>query len=117
LTSSGAIFKKNHQPIKLDFTKLDIPVMLGLSVFKAFRTQLGPVFSVLSSAKEGEKDTRKHYSSITAGWQVGLGVDIWKVGIDLKYEGSLSKFGNEIAGISVDHGYGQWIFGVSFNIL
>jgi hypothetical protein len=67
--------------------------------------------------KKGEKILREHYSSITTGWQAGLGVDIWKVGIDLKYEGSLSKFGKEIAGISTDHGYAQWIFGVSFNIL
>jgi hypothetical protein len=59
LTSSGATFKKNNQPLKLDFTKLDVPVMLGLSFFKVVRTQLGPIFSLLLSAKEGRKNIKR----------------------------------------------------------
>jgi hypothetical protein len=116
-TSSGAKFKKNNKAIELSYAKLDIPIMLGFSFFKVLRVQLGPVFSRLLGAKEGEKDVKEHYSSITTGWQAGLGVDIWKVGIDLKYESSLSKFGEKIAGISTDHGHAQWILSIGFNIL
>ncbi len=116
-TGSGAKFKNNNKVIELSYAKLDIPIMLGLSFFKVLRVQLGPVFSGLLRAREGEKDVKEHYSSITTGWQAGLGVDIWKVGIDLKYEGSLSKFGDKIAGISTDHGYAQWILSIGFNVL
>lgn len=116
-TSFGAKFKKNNQAIELSYTKLDIPAMLGLSLLGVFRVQIGPVFSWLLRATEGNKDVKKHYNSTTTGWQIGLGVDIWKVGIDLKYERSPSNFGDKIAGISTDHGYAQWILSIGFNVL
>ena len=117
LTSTGARCKKNDKIFELSCTKLAIPAMVGLSFFSVFRIQLGPVFSWLLCAKEGRKNVREHYKSMTIGWQAGLGIDIWKIGIDLKYDGSLSKFGNKIAGISTNDSYAQWILSVGFNII
>jgi len=45
-----------------------------------------------------------------------VGVDVWNVLIDLKYEGTLSRFGDKIAGIRTNHGHALWSLGVGFKI-
>ena len=116
-TGASVQAKQRNGVFKLGFTKLDIPAMLGLSLLEVFRVQIGPVFSWLLSATEGNKDVKEHYSNMTTGWQAGLGVDIWKVCIDLKYEGSLSRFGDEIAGINTNHGHTMWMLSIGVNML
>jgi Outer membrane protein beta-barrel domain len=117
LTSSGAKVSKDNQVIQLDFTQLSIPAMAGISFFGVVRAQIGPVFSLLLSAKEKGKDVIEHYSSMTVGWQGGLGFDLWRMVIDLKYEGNLSKFGNETAG-RTNPGHAPWAtLSVGINIL
>lgn len=117
LTGYGAKFSKNNKVLQLGFTQLSIPAMVGRSFFRVFRAQIGPVFSLLLSAKEGEKDVKDHYSNTTIGWQGGLGFDAWKMVIDLKYEGNLSRFGSTIAGTRTNHRYALWILSVGVNIL
>lgn len=116
LTSSGAKVSKDNQVIQLDFTQLSIPAMAGLSFFGIVRAQIGPVFGLLLSAKEGKKDVKEHYSSITVGWQGGLGFDLWRMVIDLKYEGNLSRLGNKTAG-RTHPGHALWALSVGINIL
>jgi Outer membrane protein beta-barrel domain len=116
-TTFDAQFKRNNKVLKLSCTKLDIPAMVGLSFLRVFRIQLGPVFSWLLSTKEEKEYVRKHYSSMTTGWQAGLGVDIWRIVIDFKYASRTSKFEDKITGISTDYGYTPWILSVGFNIL
>ncbi len=36
------------------------------------------------------------FKSATFGYQLGAGVDIWKIGIDLRYEGNLTKLGDHL---------------------
>ena len=118
VTNSGAKFSnKNNKELKYSFTKLDIPAMVGISFGGVVRTQIGPVFSLLLKAKKGGNDIKEHYRSPTVGWQAGLGIDIWKIIIDLKYEGYLSGLGETIAGIHTNHGYASWLLSVGVNIL
>jgi hypothetical protein len=116
LTNLGIQYKEDNKTVNLWLTKLDIPVMLGLSFFGIARVQFGPIFSVLLSAKEGDRDVREDYNSITAGWQGGLGFDIWRMAIDLKYEESLSKFGNNMAGMCANHRRALWILSIGIDI-
>lgn len=117
ITGSGAKFSQGNKEFKLSFNKLDVPAMVGLSFLGFVRAQLGPVFSLLISATEGETDVKNYYNRFTVGWQGGLGVDIWNMVIDLKYEGSLSSFGEKIAGIDTKHGHALWMLSLGFNIL
>lgn len=80
------------------YRNLDIPIMIG---WKAgmFRIQAGPVGSILLSKTTDltEIDTfEEAASNLTFGYQAGVGVDIGKILLDVKYEGSLSKFGDGI---------------------
>lgn len=115
-SGAGAKINKKSKETKLRFTKVDLPIMAGLSFFNIVRAQIGPTFSMLLNAVEDGATVKENYSKATFGWQTGLGVDIWNMTIDLKYEGNLSKFGDKIAGFTTKQGYGLWILSVGFNI-
>lgn len=112
----GAKINKKNKETKLHFTKIGLPTIVGLSFFEIIRAQVGPVFSLLLSAVEGNDTVKDNYSKAAVGWQAGLGVDIWNMVIDLKYEGNLSDFGDKIADLTKKQGYGLWILSVGFNI-
>jgi hypothetical protein len=85
--------------VKQNFNKLDIPVMVGYK-FGPLRLNVGPAASLLiNSPKEliGNQDYKSVYSKMTIGYQAGLGLDILKkLTIDVRYEGSLKKYQNQI---------------------
>ena len=85
--------------IKSKFTKLDIPLLLGVRLGPV-RLMAGPAASVmLSSASESGilENAESLYRNATFGYQAGVGVDIAKkVTIDVRYEGGLTKYGDEV---------------------
>lgn len=79
--------------------RLDFPVMLGLKA-GVLKVGVGPVFTFLisdDSDLERITDYDLRWNKATVGFQAGIGFDIKKVAIDLKYEGSLSKIGDGIS--------------------
>lgn len=80
------------------FNKLDIPVMLGVKLGPV-RIMAGPAASVmLSSDTDIIGDAESLYKTATFGYQAGLGVDLMKkLTIDVRYEGGLSNFGDEVS--------------------
>jgi hypothetical protein len=89
------------------FNRIDIPVMVGRKLGPA-RIGLGPVFSmVLSSSSELDDfgDYSDKFKKATMGYQIDLGLDIMKIAIDLKYEGSLSKLGDGIKIAGTQHSF------------
>ena len=39
----------------------------------------------------------QQFNKFEYGWQAGIGIDFWKIMIDLRYEGNFSKFGDHIS--------------------
>jgi len=77
---------------------LDIPFMIG---FKSgvLRLNAGPVGHLyLDSSTDlfNVSGYSEQFNKIEWGWQAGMGLDIWKITIDLRYEGNFSKFGDHI---------------------
>lgn len=97
--SNGSASK---QIVDLKYNKLDIPVMFGTKFLKLFRLQAGPTASLLLSADAKSdfsgvtEDVKESYKDATIGYQIGFGVDISKLVIDLKWEGNLSSFGDDL---------------------
>jgi hypothetical protein len=85
--------------VKQSINKLEIPVMVGLK-FGPLRVNAGPVGSInIGSPKAliDNPDLKAMYSSMTVGYQAGLGLDIFKkLTVDLRYAGSLAKYQNQI---------------------
>ena len=103
---------------EIEFNKLDFPVMVGTKFLKVFRVQVGPTISLLLDANaEGlEEDIKSGYNDATIGYQAGVGVDLWNLIVDLKYEGNLSTFGGELFGFETDQNQSQWIVSVGFKL-
>jgi len=85
--------------VKQSFTKLDVPVMVGLKV-GPIRLNAGPSASLLINSPKAlinSSEYKSMYSRMTIGYQAGVGLDILKLlTIDLRYEGSLKKYQNQI---------------------
>lgn len=110
----------------LNYNRLDIPVMVGKK-FGPLRINLGPTFNFVLSNDIREVNTavfnqvKQEYQDAMVGYQVGIGLDISKLIIDLRYEGNLSKFGDQvsIAGeqFNTDMRSNQFILSLGLNLL
>ncbi|HEY9117898.1 MAG TPA: outer membrane beta-barrel protein [Roseivirga sp.] len=112
------------QDVDLSFNRVDVPVMIGGKI-GPLRINAGPSFSFLTSAESDVagtvSDIKDNYSNTTVGFQAGIGIDIMKFVIDLKYEGSLSeKFGDQITvsgnSFSTDERPNQVVLGIGFKL-
>jgi hypothetical protein len=123
VTRSGTDYQWEGKDINLRYTKLELPVMVGIHLLGLARIQVGPTLSLLLTAKENIqkakdiKDVKIDYEPLSLGWQAGIGTDLGRFIIDLKYEGGLTKFGNKLSGTSMEHGPSLWILSVGFNVL
>ncbi len=82
-----------------EFKRIDIPIMVGWK-FGPARIQAGPVGTIVldqKSALEAAGDYKEEFNGATWGYQVGVGLDLLNtLTIDAKYEGSLSKLGDQV---------------------
>ena len=84
------------------FNKLDIPVMLGFKL-GPLRLNAGPSGSLLiNSPKDiiANPDYKNNFNKMTFGYQAGLGFDLLFLTFDLRYEGSLKKYQNQIENLT-----------------
>jgi Outer membrane protein beta-barrel domain len=83
---------------KESFLNLDIPVLLGVKL-SSFRINGGPVAHLhLSNSTDllKIKNFQYKFDQLQWGYQLGMGADFGKLGIDLRYEGNFNKFGDYI---------------------
>ncbi|OEK06218.1 outer membrane beta-barrel protein [Roseivirga misakiensis] len=112
------------QDVDLSFNRVDVPIMIGGKI-GPLRINAGPALSFLTSAESdiagAVTDIKDNYSSTTIGFQAGVGIDLLKFVIDLKYEGALSeKFGDAITvagnSFSTDERGNQIVLGIGFKL-
>jgi hypothetical protein len=110
--------------LNIDLKSLDLPIMLGAK-FGPLRINVGPVGSYvfndgsISLEMDGiEQDYTVFTNSMTWGFQAGLGVDLSKISLDTRYEGSLSKLGDSFTvgstNFNLDARPSQWVFSLGF---
>ena len=81
------------------FQSLEMPLMLGAK-FGPLRLQAGPVGNLYLSSSSDLFDFpgyEEQYDRITWGAQGGIGLDVWRIVLDIKYETALSKYGSHIS--------------------
>ncbi len=77
------------------FSRIDVPVLLGIRLVKVLRLYVGPDFSFLINVNTTE-DLNLNFKSTVVAYQAGLGLDLGRFGIDLKYEGNMSALTDNI---------------------
>lgn len=81
---------------------IDVPVLVGYKL-AFFRVNAGPNFQFLVGAKQSATDMAKdpnfskdNFNSATVGYQAGIGIDLMKLSLDVRYDGSFGSLGNEV---------------------
>ena len=98
--SGSSIFKEKY-------TNLDVPVLVGLKM-GPLRVGAGPVGHINIGKKTDLVNdavvVSQDYQKLTFGYQAGLGLDIWRLNFDLRYEGNFDKVSDhiELAGTQVN---------------
>ena len=87
-------------------TRLDIPVLAGVKIFDKVRINAGPIGSVVLKQRSGVttkvaellsgEKIEDDPSKFSFGFQAGVGVDISKLTLDVRYESNLSWLGSGI---------------------
>jgi hypothetical protein len=107
--------------LDVKFSRIDIPLLVGVKLGPA-RISAGPagsfVISESTDLTEIQPDFELFSSAMTWGFQAGLGLDISKLSLDFRYEGSLSKLGESFtvggSDFALDARPSQWIISVGF---
>ena len=95
-----------EQLVKQKIGRMDVPVLVGIRL-GTFRLGLGPVGSIIVSDQSDLNEITGYEAALksaTFGYQIGAGADIWKFSLDLRYEGNLTKLGDQL-----DYGGGKTI--------
>lgn len=91
------------QAIRVSYTNIDLPLLVGYRVLKIFRITAGPVASFNVGSNQNLSEALKFYSqnnindsfkSATYSYQIGAGLDIRKLGLDVRYEDSITEVTN-----------------------
>jgi hypothetical protein len=112
-------------PEKTDFTfrKIDVPVLLGKKVFGVGNVFAGPSFQYILSSDFGLSDlTEISTEEFSLGIQLGFGLEFGRLGIDVRWERSLSAaettfVDNTInSNVNFDTRVNQIIFGLAYKL-
>ena len=99
--SSGGRLKEqdlqnnNVNNIKARFNRFDVPVLVGWNFLKYGRIQAGPVASVLIGSRLDGQKTKDYLDKTDWGYQIGAGVDISNLTLDLRYENVKRAYTNQ----------------------
>jgi len=114
--ADGLVNKVLHEK----YQNLDIPLLVGLK-FGPLRLDAGPVghIHIASKSELGEiSNYSKRFKDFTVGYQAGLGLDIWKILLDVRYEGNFTNFGDHmrIGGqeIAFSQNPNRWVISAGF---
>lgn len=103
------------------YQHLDIPLMLGYKL-GPLRLEAGPTGHVYLASKSELEEIggyERRFNDFNLGYQAGFGLDIWKLLIDLRYEGNFNKFGDHMSIGGQDIQFSQrptrWLMTVGFS--
>jgi len=100
--------------------KLDLPVLFGHRFLKLFHGFIGPSFQYVLNTGFEDIDISDVENEFTVGLQIGGGLNLGRLGIDIRYERGLSPNYveiNEIEGVRLDTRPTQIILGLSYKLL
>ncbi|WP_256007339.1 porin family protein [Pedobacter deserti] len=91
------------QENKVKFTSMDVPILVGTKLGAAgvgLRFNTGPVISFILDDEQSFGDAASSafsgdFKGQNIAWQLGAGLDIGSLGVDLRYEAGLSKLGED----------------------
>jgi hypothetical protein len=111
----GEIRKEHYQNI-------DIPllIMISPSIFRLYLGPVGHYFLHSTSELNNVDGLKQEFKTLKYGYQAGFGIELTGIGVDVRYEGNLSKFGDHITidgnHYEFDSSPSRWLFSVTFKL-
>lgn len=104
-----------------NFQKIDIPVLIGKKIFGVGNVFIGPSFQYILDSDFSFSDISDvETSGFTAGLQFGGGIELGKLGIDVRWErafsGVESSFVGTTGNVNFDTRVNQIIVGLSYRL-
>ena len=103
--------------------KIDAPILLGINLLGPLDIKAGPSFQYMLNNKleNTSIEISEVENEITVGYQLGAGINLGRLGVDLRYEGAFNEnnaFGDAAAdnNFRIDSRPSQWILGISYNL-
>lgn len=123
--SNKVIYKQNTGSIQnktttYEFQKIDIPVLVGMKFLKVAHVFAGPSFQYILDSDFNIDDLKQVNSDgFSVGLQLGAGIELGKLGFDVRWERALSdteaKFADSNVGdVNFDTRVNQIILGLSY---
>lgn len=105
-------------------SKIDAPVLVGVNVLGPLNIKAGPSFQYIlkNDLEKTNLTIGEVKKDITVGYQLGAGLDLGRLGFDVRYEGAFTEntaYGlNETAqeNFTIDSRPSQWILSLSYNL-
>jgi len=105
---------------KFQTKKIDIPILIGAKIIGPLHVFAGPSFQFITKTDFSQNDfTNIKKKDFTAGLQLGAGLDLGRIGVDVRWE---KGFSNDVDGefantnIKVDNRPNQIIFSLSYKL-
>jgi hypothetical protein len=105
LTQRRGVFTDDSTKLTVTntLTYLDVPLLFGYKV-AVFRFSAGPNFQFLMGANQSVsaaslKDpnfSKDNFNAATVGFQLGVGINLGKINLDARYDGSIGDLGKTI---------------------
>ncbi|WP_417887429.1 porin family protein [Zunongwangia sp.] len=82
----------DYGPFEYEMDKIDLPVLLGVEILGPLNVKAGPSFQYITNNDSNNDNFRigDVDKDITVGYQLGVGVQLGKLGIDARYEGAFT---------------------------
>ncbi len=92
--------KSDYDGSDFDMSKLDLPVLLGINLIGPLHVFAGPSFQYILDTEFDGITIDDVENDFSVGMNIGAGVNLGKLGIDLRYERGFSE--NEISFINTN---------------
>ncbi|RCS26912.1 PorT family protein [Polaribacter sp. WD7] len=119
--SNEVRFKTSGNTTEFNFQKIDIPVLLGKKIFSVGNVFIGPSFQyVLGSDFSFSDISEVETDGFTVGLQFGGGIELGKLGIDVRWERAFSDVESNFLSGTVSQRFdtriNQIIVGLSYRL-
>lgn len=120
---TGTTTSAGTNVLNYEFSKIDVPILVGLDILGPLNIQAGPSFQYIldSGFEDINIDFEDPQNSFTVGYQLGAGITLGQLALGVRYEGAfqdntiVSKTDVEDIGFRVDSRPSQWILSLSYS--